>query len=349
LPSSRAALRLAPNKFEALASNDALVFTHGAFAALASGLFKIANDIRFLGSGPRSGLGELSLPENEPGSSIMPGKVNPTQAEALTMVCCQIVGNNATAAMAGSQGHFELNVFKPVIINAVLQSARLLGDASVSFTDNCVVGDQGEPREDRGPDEPVADARHRARAHDRLRQCGQDREDGPQERDDPEGGGDCSRPRDGGGVRPRGAAGGHAGAALITGGHGDGTICPARCGWAAPRVQFGREQREPGAACTFVPGHLRQPSGESQSARGGEGRVLYDQVVGRLEFVSKTESVALLGMCGPPNPRVLCVTYSTDDWKVGDTAMISGAFGEDRPDYIKLDPCLHAKAPAPSQ
>jgi fumarate hydratase class II len=130
----------APNKFEALASNDALVFTHGAFAALASGLFKIANDIRFLGSGPRSGLGELSLPENEPGSSIMPGKVNPTQAEALTMVCCQIVGNNATAAMAGSQGHFELNVFKPVIINAVLQSARLLGDASVSFTDNCVAG-----------------------------------------------------------------------------------------------------------------------------------------------------------------------------------------------------------------
>jgi fumarate hydratase class II len=130
----------APNKFEALASNDALVFTHGAFASLASGLFKIANDIRFLGSGPRSGLGELSLPENEPGSSIMPGKVNPTQAEALTMVCCQIVGNNATAAMAGSQGHFELNVFKPVIINAVLQSARLLGDASVSFTDNCVAG-----------------------------------------------------------------------------------------------------------------------------------------------------------------------------------------------------------------
>ena len=130
----------AANKFEALASNDALVFTQGALTALASGLFKVANDIRFLGSGPRSGLGELSLPENEPGSSIMPGKVNPTQCEAITMVCCQIVGNNATVAMAGSQGHFELNVFKPVIVNAVLQSARLLADAAISFADNCVVG-----------------------------------------------------------------------------------------------------------------------------------------------------------------------------------------------------------------
>ncbi len=130
----------APNKFEALASNDALVFTQGSLAALASGLFKIANDIRFLGSGPRSGLGELSLPENEPGSSIMPGKVNPTQCEALTMVCCQVVGNGATVAMAGSQGHFELNVFKPVIANAVLQSIRLIGDAAISFADNCVVG-----------------------------------------------------------------------------------------------------------------------------------------------------------------------------------------------------------------
>ncbi len=130
----------APNKFEALASNDALVFSQGALTALASGLFKIANDLRFLGSGPRSGLGELSLPENEPGSSIMPGKVNPTQCEALTMVCCQVVGDNATVAMAGSQGHFELNVFKPVIIEAVLRSVRLLGDAAVSFADNCVVG-----------------------------------------------------------------------------------------------------------------------------------------------------------------------------------------------------------------
>jgi len=130
----------AVNKFEALASHDALVFTHGAFASLTTGLFKIANDIRLMGSGPRSGLGEISLPENEPGSSIMPGKVNPTQAEAMTMVCAQVMGNQATVMFAGSQGHFELNVFKPVIANAVLQSTRLLADAAASFTDNAVVG-----------------------------------------------------------------------------------------------------------------------------------------------------------------------------------------------------------------
>ncbi len=130
----------ADNKFEALATHDALVFTQGALNALASGLFKIANDIRLMGSGPRSGLGEISLPENEPGSSIMPGKVNPTQAEAMTMVCCQVIGNGTTVSMAGSQGHLELNVYKPVIANAVLQSVRLLADAAVSFADNCVVG-----------------------------------------------------------------------------------------------------------------------------------------------------------------------------------------------------------------
>ena len=130
----------AENKFEALATHDALVFAQGALSALASGLFKIANDIRLMGSGPRSGLGEISLPENEPGSSIMPGKVNPTQAEALTMVCAQVIGNGTTVSFAGSQGHFELNVFKPVIANAVLQSIRLLADAAVSFADNCVVG-----------------------------------------------------------------------------------------------------------------------------------------------------------------------------------------------------------------
>jgi fumarate hydratase class II len=130
----------AANKFEALASHDALVFAHGALTSLASGLFKIANDIRLMGSGPRSGLGEISLPENEPGSSIMPGKVNPTQAEAMTMVCTQVMGNNATVAFAASQGHFELNVFKPVIGNAVLQSIRILADAAVSFADHCVVG-----------------------------------------------------------------------------------------------------------------------------------------------------------------------------------------------------------------
>jgi fumarate hydratase class II len=130
----------APNKFEALASHDVLVFVHGALSSMATGLFKIANDIRLLGSGPRSGLGELILPENEPGSSIMPGKVNPTQAEALTMVCCQVFGNQTTITVAASQGHFELNVYKPVIAYAMLQSIGLLADAAHSFTDNCVVG-----------------------------------------------------------------------------------------------------------------------------------------------------------------------------------------------------------------
>jgi fumarate hydratase class II len=130
----------APNKFEALAAHDAIVFAHGALTSVATALFKIANDIRLLGSGPRSGLGELILPENEPGSSIMPGKVNPTQAEALTMVCCQVFGNHTTIMTAASQGHFELNVYKPVLAAAMLQSIRLLGDAARSFTDNCVVG-----------------------------------------------------------------------------------------------------------------------------------------------------------------------------------------------------------------
>lgn len=134
------AFKTAPNKFEALASHGAIVNFHGSLNALAADLFKIANDIRFLGSGPRSGLGELKLPENEPGSSIMPGKVNPTQAEALTMVATQIFGNHTTVTVAASQGHFELNVFKPVIAFNVLQSIRLLADAMVSFTDNCVVG-----------------------------------------------------------------------------------------------------------------------------------------------------------------------------------------------------------------
>jgi fumarate hydratase class II len=130
----------APNKFEALAAHDALVFAHAAIESAAVGLFKIANDIRFLGSGPRSGLGELILPENEPGSSIMPGKVNPTQAEALTMIAARVVGNQTTIAFAGTQGHFELNVYKPVIIAAFLQSARLVADGARSFADNCVAG-----------------------------------------------------------------------------------------------------------------------------------------------------------------------------------------------------------------
>jgi fumarate hydratase class II len=136
----------APNKFEALAAHDAMVFSHGAINTVAASLFKIANDIRFLGSGPRSGLGELSLPENEPGSSIMPGKVNPTQCEALTQVCVQVFGNHAALTFAGSQGHFELNVFNPVMAYNFLQSVRLMADAAVSFTDNLVLG--LEPRED---------------------------------------------------------------------------------------------------------------------------------------------------------------------------------------------------------
>ncbi|WP_426028454.1 class II fumarate hydratase [Brevundimonas sp. TWP2-3-4b2] len=140
------AFTTAPNKFEALAAHDAMVFSHGAINTVAASLFKIANDIRFLGSGPRSGLGELALPENEPGSSIMPGKVNPTQCEALTQVCVQVFGNHAAVTFAGSQGHFELNVFNPVMAYNFLQSVRLMADAAVSFTDNCVVGI--EPRED---------------------------------------------------------------------------------------------------------------------------------------------------------------------------------------------------------
>src|SRR5712672_1633678 len=130
----------APNKFEALAAHDAMVFSHGAINTLAASLFKIANDIRLLGSGPRAGLGELSLPENEPGSSIMPGKVNPTQCEALTQVCVQIFGNHAALTFADSQGHFELNVYNPVMAYNFLQSVRLMADAAISFTDNCVVG-----------------------------------------------------------------------------------------------------------------------------------------------------------------------------------------------------------------
>jgi fumarate hydratase class II len=132
----------APNKFEALASNDALVHAHGALKTLAASLNKIANDIRWLASGPRCGIGEITIPENEPGSSIMPGKVNPTQSEAMTMACAQVMGNDAGVGFAGSQGHFELNVYKPMIAYNVLQAMTLIGDASASFADNCVVGIQ---------------------------------------------------------------------------------------------------------------------------------------------------------------------------------------------------------------
>jgi len=130
----------APNKFEALASNDPYVSVHGAINSVATALFKIANDIRLLGSGPRSGLGELILPENEPGSSIMPGKVNPTQCEAMTMVCCQVFGNHTAITVGGSQGHFELNVYKPLLAYCMIHSIQLLADAARSFTDNCVTG-----------------------------------------------------------------------------------------------------------------------------------------------------------------------------------------------------------------
>jgi fumarate hydratase class II len=130
----------APNKFEALAAHDAMVEMSGALKRVACSLMKIGNDVRMLASGPRSGIGEILIPENEPGSSIMPGKVNPTQPEALTMVCAQVIGNDTAVSVGGSSGHFELNVFKPLIAVNVLQSARLIGDACVSFTDRCAAG-----------------------------------------------------------------------------------------------------------------------------------------------------------------------------------------------------------------
>jgi fumarate hydratase class II len=130
----------APNKFEALAANDALVHAHGALKTLAASLMKIANDIRWLASGPRCGIGELKIPENEPGSSIMPGKVNPTQSEALTMLCCQVMGNDVAINMGGAMGNFELNVMKPLIIHNFLQSVRLLGDGMISFNEHCAIG-----------------------------------------------------------------------------------------------------------------------------------------------------------------------------------------------------------------
>src|SRR5690606_28404340 len=132
--------KTAPNKFEALASHDAIVESHGALKQLAVSLNKIANDIRLLASGPRSGIGEIIIPANEPGSSIMPGKVNPTQCEALTMVCAQVIGNDAAITVGGMQGHFQLNVFKPVMAANFLQSAQLLGDACVSFDEHCAQG-----------------------------------------------------------------------------------------------------------------------------------------------------------------------------------------------------------------
>ncbi len=179
--------KTADNKFEALAAHDALVELSGALNTLAVSLMKIANDIRLLGSGPRCGLGELSLPENEPGSSIMPGKVNPTQCEAMTMLCCQVMGNNVTVTVAGSNGHFELNVFKPVIIYNVLQSIRLIADGSRSFVDNCVSGIKANTRPDRQDPSREPDAGHRAESEDRLRQRRQGGEEGACRGHDPQG------------------------------------------------------------------------------------------------------------------------------------------------------------------
>ena len=130
----------APNKFEALAAHDAMVFAHGALKTVAASMMKIANDVRWLASGPRSGLGEITIPENEPGSSIMPGKVNPTQCEALTMLACQVMGNDVAVNLAGASGNFELNVFKPVIVHNLLQSVRLLADGAISFEEHCARG-----------------------------------------------------------------------------------------------------------------------------------------------------------------------------------------------------------------
>ena len=168
----------APNKFAALAAHDALVMASGALRTLACSLMKIANDIRWMGSGPRCGLGELRLPENEPGSSIMPGKVNPTQSEAMTMVCLQVIGNDTAIAAAGTQGNFELNVFKPLIIHNLLHSITLLANACVSFTEFCVAGHRAGPRTDRGLRRQLADAGHRAQPAYRLRQGRQGGEKG---------------------------------------------------------------------------------------------------------------------------------------------------------------------------
>ena len=197
----------APNKFEALASNDAIVFAHGALDSVAAGLFKIANDIRLLGSGPRSGLGELILPENEPGSSIMPGKVNPTQSEALTMVCCQVFGNQTTITIAASQGHFELNVYKPVIAYAMLQSIRLLADAARSFTDNCVVGIRANEARIRELTERSLMLVTALAPKIGYEQRGRDREGGARQRHDAARGGGAPRLRLGRRIRPAGAAG----------------------------------------------------------------------------------------------------------------------------------------------
>ena len=204
----------APNKFEALAAHDAIVFAHGALKTLAASLTKIANDVRWLASGPRSGLGEIRIPENEPGSSIMPGKVNPTQCEALTMLCAQVLGNDVAINVAGASGNFELNVFKPVLIHNFLQSTRLLADGMKSFDVHCAPRHRARPRAHRRAGAALADAGDRAQSAHRLRQGGEDREGGASQRLDPARGGDRLRLAERRAVRRLGGRFRHGGQAM---------------------------------------------------------------------------------------------------------------------------------------
>ena len=199
----------APNKFEALASCDALVHAHGALKTLAASLMKIANDVRWLASGPRSGIGELSIPENEPGSSIMPGKVNPTQSEALTMLCCQVFGNDVAINFGGASGNFELNVFRPMVAHNFLQSVRLLADGMVQLQRPLRRGHRAEPRAHRRAGRPLADAGDGAQPAHRLRQGRLHRQEGAQGRQQPARGGRGLGPCHGRAVRRLGGAAGH--------------------------------------------------------------------------------------------------------------------------------------------
>ncbi len=194
----------APNKFEALSAHDAMVELSGAFRRLAVSLMKIGNDIRLLSSGPRGGIGEIIIPDNEPGSSIMPGKVNPTQAEALTMVAAQVMGNDVAVGIGGSNGQFELNVFKPLIAANVLQSAGLIGDACVSFNDKCAEGIEAEPARDQASPGELADAGHQPQYAHRLLQGRRNRQEGAQRGHNAEGGRHGAGSRERRGLRPLG-------------------------------------------------------------------------------------------------------------------------------------------------
>ena len=195
----------APNKFEALSGHDALLFAHGALKTLAASLMKIANDVRWMASGPRSGLGEIQIPENEPGSSIMPGKVNPTQSEAMTMVVAQVMGNDVAINMGGALGNFELNVMKPLIIHNFLSSVRLLADVCVSFNDHCATGIEPNRRPDRRAAQAIAHAGDGAQSAHRLRQGRQDRQVRACKGHDASRGRDRARPGQARRLRPLGA------------------------------------------------------------------------------------------------------------------------------------------------